>query len=65
MFFFGAIFIVVVAFVATALLQWLWNITLPDLFGFKTVGYWQAFRLLLIAQLLFGPPFLKLSLPGS
>lgn len=41
-------------FIAAALLQWLWNITLPDLFGFKSVQYWQAFRLLLIASILFG-----------
>jgi hypothetical protein len=41
-------------FVAAALLQWLWNITLPELFAFKPVRYWQAFRLLLIAGILFG-----------
>ena len=62
---FGVIFIIVSTFVAAALLQWLWNITLPDIFGFKTVRYWQAFRLLLIAQLLFGPAFLNFRSPGS
>ena len=42
-------------FAVTALLQLLWNMTLPDLFGIKTIGYWQAFRVLLIACILFGP----------
>lgn len=39
----------------TALLRLLWNMTLRDLFGTKTLDYWQAFRLLLIASILFGP----------
>ena len=34
--------------------QWLWNITMPDVFNLKKINYWQAFRLLLIAALLFG-----------
>jgi hypothetical protein len=38
----------------TALFQWLWNITMPDVFNLKKINYWQAFRLLLIAALLFG-----------
>lgn len=46
--------IVVFFVVAAALLQWLWNITLPEVFGFKSIRYWQAFRLLLIGSLLFG-----------
>lgn len=42
-------------FAVTALLQLLWNMTLPELFGIKTIRYWQAFRVLLIACILFGP----------
>ena len=41
-------------FLFTALLQWLWNITMPDVFGLKVISFWQAFRLLLIATMLFG-----------
>jgi len=41
-------------FLIVALLQWLWNITMPDVFGLKTITYWQALRLLLIAAILFG-----------
>ena len=49
------VFVVVgVIFLFTALLQWLWNITMPDVFGLKVITFWQAFRLLLIATMLFG-----------
>lgn len=46
---------VALVFAVTALLQLLWNMTLPELFGIKAIGYWQAFRVLLIACILFGP----------
>lgn len=39
---------------AAWLLKWLWNMTMPQVFGLKVITYWQAFRLLLIAGLLFG-----------
>jgi hypothetical protein len=41
-------------FIVPALLQWLWNMTIPELFGSKEIRYWQAFRLIIICQLLFG-----------
>lgn len=62
---FIAFWVVVSTFIAAAVLKWLWNITLPELFGFKSVRYWQAFRLLVIAQLIFGPAFFKLTSPPS
>ncbi len=37
-----------------ALFQWLWNITMPQVFNLKIITFWQAFRLLLIAAFLFG-----------
>ncbi len=37
-----------------ALLRWLWNITMPEVFGLKQLTFWQAFRLLIIAFMLFG-----------
>ena len=37
-----------------ALFQWLWNITMPEVFNLKIITFWQAFRLLLIAAFLFG-----------
>jgi succinate dehydrogenase hydrophobic anchor subunit len=36
-----------------ALFQWLWNITMPQVFNLNTVTFWQAFRLLLISAFLF------------
>lgn len=47
---------IAVLFLAAALLQWLWNMTLPELFGVSAIRYWQSFRLLLIASILFGSP---------
>jgi len=51
----GVIFVFLV-FVATALFRWLWNITMPEVFGLKRITYWQAFRLLILAGMLFGGP---------
>ena len=41
-------------FIMSAILKWLWNITMPQVFNLKEITYWQAFRLLLIAGMLFG-----------
>ncbi len=48
------LFAVVIFFALVALFQWLWNITMPEIFGLKVITYWQAFRLLIIAGFLFG-----------
>ncbi|KJS11158.1 MAG: hypothetical protein VR67_15585 [Peptococcaceae bacterium BRH_c8a] len=58
---FGGILMVLLGIVALLLvlaflLNWLWNITIPQVFGLKEITYWQAFRLLIIAGLLFGGP---------
>lgn len=37
-----------------ALVMWLWNLTIPALFGWSRVTYWQAIRLELITFLLLG-----------
>ena len=44
----------VMLFLLAALLMWLWNITIPELFRLPSLTFWQAFRLLIIAGLLFG-----------
>ena len=36
------------------ILRWLWNSTLPDLFGVKPVTTWQAVKIMLISSMLFG-----------
>ena len=40
--------------VVTLIFRWLWNTTVPDVFGASTVNFWQAFKLLLLASMLFG-----------
>lgn len=39
------------------LLRYLWNTTMPDLFNFKKISYWQSFKLILIGLILFGGLF--------
>ena len=48
--FFGIIFFLILS----ALLMWLWNITITPIFGIRVITYWEAFRLMIIAALLFG-----------
>ena len=33
--------------------MWLWNTLIPDIFGWKPVGYWQMLGLLALAHLFF------------
>jgi hypothetical protein len=35
------------------LVQWLWLVTLVDIFAIKPISFWQAWGLLLLAQFLF------------
>ena len=48
------ILVCVFLFIAPTILQWLWNITIPELFGLKEIRYWQAFGLIIICKILFG-----------
>lgn len=34
--------------------RWLWNITMPEVFGLKELTLWQALRILILASILFG-----------
>ena len=45
---------VLAIFIVPAIFQFLWNITMPEVFGLKVISYWQAFRLLLLAGMIFG-----------
>ncbi len=51
---FAVLAVLVIIPLAIALFQWLWNITMPEVFDLKLITFWQAFRLLLIAAFLFG-----------
>jgi hypothetical protein len=41
-------------FVGGEVVMHLWNWLLPPLFGWKTLGFWQALGLLLLCRILFG-----------
>ncbi|MGA9773927.1 MAG: hypothetical protein WBV94_33155 [Blastocatellia bacterium] len=45
----------------TAFFQWLWNTTMPEVFGLNTITFWLAFRLLLIAVFLTSGGFIRIS----
>ena len=46
--------VIIGVFLVPLIFQLLWNITVPEIFGLKRIRYWQAFRLLLIASMIFG-----------
>jgi len=46
----GVLFLAAIGWV----LMSLWNWLMPDLFGWKTITYWQAWGLFLLAKILFG-----------
>ncbi len=41
---------------AAGLTTWLWNLTLPELFGWKGIAYWQALRLVELDNVVIGGP---------
>ncbi len=43
--------IVALFLIASAFFGWLWNGTIPEVFGLKRITYWQALRLFVIAAL--------------
>ncbi len=50
----GLIIGLVILAIVTLIFRWLWNTTVPDVFGLKTLTFWQAFRILLLSAILFG-----------
>lgn len=40
--------------VITLFFRWLWNTTVPDVFGASPVDFWQAFKIMLLSAMLFG-----------
>jgi hypothetical protein len=45
---------VVIGLVFGIFVRELWNWLMPDLFGLKTITYWQAFGIVILGQLIFG-----------
>ena len=50
----GLVIGLVILAIVTLIFRWLWNTTMPDVFGVKALTFWQAFRILLISAILFG-----------
>lgn len=49
-----SLFFVVIAVVAmAAVVMWLWNWLIPDLFNGSTITFWQAIGLMLLSRILF------------
>ena len=44
-------------FLLVALLQVLWNNLMPEIFGLRTISYWQSLGLLVLSKILFGGGF--------
>lgn len=39
-------------FVVNAIMMWIWNNVMPDMFGLKPIGYWQMFGLYIMSNYL-------------
>ncbi len=50
---FYVVLIIAGIFCIPLMLEWLWNITMPDIFQVTEITYWEAFRLILISTLFF------------
>jgi hypothetical protein len=59
---FIALVVISLVLLATAIFQWLWNITMPEAFGLREIRFWVAFRLLLIAGFLTSGSFINFNL---
>lgn len=44
----------VILFLVTAIVMWLWNAILPAVLDVKTITYWQAMGILVLSKILFG-----------
>lgn len=52
---FSTIVISIVIFIlAILIVQTIWNVVMPDVFGTKQIGFWQTVGLLILANILFG-----------
>jgi hypothetical protein len=51
----GMLALAAIAVVAAWPACWLWNWLMPSLFGWKLIGVWQAWGLIVLSGLLFKP----------
>lgn len=50
----GLVAFAVFVFIGGTVVRLLWNWLLPPLFGWRTIGFWQAIGLLALCRILFG-----------
>jgi hypothetical protein len=50
----GVLFVIALIFVGPMVMMWLWNWLAVDLFSLPVIGYWEAFGLEWLCQILFG-----------
>jgi len=50
----GILIGLVILAIFTVIFRWLWNTTMPDVFGMKALTFWQALKILILAGILFG-----------
>jgi len=50
----GILIAVVLLAVLVIIFRWLWNTTMPDVFGVKELSFGQAVKILILAGILFG-----------
>jgi len=50
----GLIIGLIILAIITLIFRWLWNTTMPDVFGVKSLSFGQSFKILLISSMLFG-----------
>ncbi|HMD36985.1 MAG TPA: hypothetical protein VKH42_18555 [Vicinamibacterales bacterium] len=50
---------IIVTFLGGKIVEWLWNWLMPQLFGWRSITFWQAWGLLALTRILFGGMHVK------
>ncbi len=50
----GLVIGLVIIAIITLIFRWLWNTTMPDVFGLKALSFGQALKIMIISSMLFG-----------
>jgi hypothetical protein len=50
----GILIALVLIAILVLIFRWLWNSTMPEVFGIKQLTFWQALKILILAGILFG-----------
>ena len=50
----GIVIAIVLIAIFVVIFRWLWNSTMPDVFGVKALSFGQSLKILILASILFG-----------